>query len=100
MSRIAAQLRVTLHTDEYEISLSREIVVCNGFIKSYQRRLSTMEGRHGMTTEEFLDYYLRGKLITSSTYEKWLSYYEELKHWVATRDEYEQLLHIMKISAT
>jgi len=53
-----------------------------------------------MTTEEFLDYYLRGKLITSSTYEKWLSYYEELKHWVATRDEYEQLLHIMKISAT
>jgi hypothetical protein len=89
-----------LHTDEYEIALSREVGVCNGFIRKYQRLLTMMEARHSMTTVMFMDRNHRGDLPTTRDFTAWREGVDGLRHWSATKDEYERLLGIMKISAS
>lgn len=98
MPHYAPELSRMVHTDEYEISLSRELGVCNGIIAKYQKRLLRMEKRHGMTTEVFLDRCRQNEIPESHDFSQWLQASEELQCWLATRAEYEQLLTLMKIS--
>jgi hypothetical protein len=86
-----------VHLDEYEISLARELGLCNKLIAKCQRLLARMESRHGMTTEMFLDRWQKGTLSASREYTKWQDGAEGLRRWSAARNEYERLLHIMKI---
>ena len=44
-----------MHTDEYEISLSREIDVCRGRVRAIKKTLYKMEQKYGITTEQFLN---------------------------------------------
>jgi|PlaIllAssembly_1097288.scaffolds.fasta_scaffold537800_1 hypothetical protein len=86
-----------MHLDEYEISLAREIGLCNTFIQKCQRLLARMESRHGMTTEMFLYRWQQGTLSASREFRKWRDGVEGLHRWSDARNEYERLLHIMKI---
>ncbi len=88
-----------MHTDEYEISLSRELGVCYGMMRKYQRLLSHMERRHSMTTAEFLARNRQGELPAQSDFGKWLRGSEALQYWSTARVEYERLMGIMKTSA-
>jgi len=94
----APELRGIVHTDEYEISLSRELGVCNGIITKYQKLLLRMERRHSMTTEVFLERCRQNEIPASGGCMEWLEANEELQRWTATRAEYEQLLNLMKVS--
>lgn len=86
-----------MHLDEYEISLARELGLCNSFMRKCQRLLERMESRHGMTTEVFLDRWQQGKLSASREFEKWQEGIEGLRRWSEARNEYARLLGIMKI---
>ena len=86
-----------MHLDEYEISLSRELGLCEGFIRKCQRLLDRMEARHGMTTAVFLDRWHQGKLSASREFTEWQDGVEGLRRWSDARNEYERLLGIMKI---
>jgi hypothetical protein len=89
-----------LHTDEYEIALSREVDVCKGQVRKYQRLLAAMEARYGMTTMAFLDRARRGELPGNSDLKGWQEVIEALQRWSEKRVEYERLLDIMKISTS
>jgi len=86
-----------MHLDEYEISLSRELGLCNGLARKCQRLLDRMESRHGMTTAVFLEHWRQGKLSASREFTAWREGVEGLQRWTDARDEYERLLGIMKI---
>ena len=88
-----------MHTDEYEIALSREVDVCKGQVRKYQRLLAAMEARHGMTTTAFLDRTRQGGLPASPDLKGWHEGIEALQRWSEKRVEYERLLDVMKISA-
>ena len=89
-----------MHTDEYEIALFKEVDVCTGHIRRYQRLLDRMEARHNMTTAVFIDRNSRGDLPTPRDFTGWMDGVEALRNWSARRDEYERLLGIMKISVS
>jgi hypothetical protein len=86
-----------VHLDEYEISLARELGLCEGFIRKCRRVLERMESRHGMTTEVFLGRWQQGSLSASREFEKWRDGVEGLRRWSEARDEYARLLNLMKI---
>ncbi len=73
-----------MHTDEFEISLGRELAVCEQYVRKYQKIIAAMETRQGMTP-------------TGS--DAWERANAELRHWSATRDEYARLLAQMRQSA-
>ena len=86
-----------MHVDEYEISLARELGLCNGLIRQCQRSLERMEKRHGMTTEDFLERWQQGRLAASREFKAWQESAEGVRAWSEARDEYARLLGIMKI---
>ena len=51
-----------MHTDEFEISLHRELKVCENTIQRIKKTLGLMEQKHHKTTEAFSEEYRSGKL--------------------------------------
>ena len=43
-----------MHTDEYEISIGREVALCRRLIKRLEQALRDREERYAMTTEDLL----------------------------------------------
>jgi hypothetical protein len=86
-----------VHTDEYEISLSREIDVCRSRIKTIRKALSKMEQKYGITTEQFLDDSKNGTgKVSGGDDGKWSENYEALKVWQDKQAEFEALYLRMK----
>ncbi len=87
-----------MHTDEYEISLYREVGVCKGSIKRIKEFFAIMERKHGKTTAQFVEEYDNGKLAgNQEDYVAWRDNYESLKKWEGLQREYEELFRQMKI---
>ncbi len=87
-----------MHTDEYEISLHRELTVCTSTIKRIREFFSIMERKHAKTTEQFVEEYDSGRLTGHpEDYRAWRSNYDSLKNWEKLQREYEELLRLMKI---
>ncbi len=79
-----------MHTDEYQISLNREIGVCRSKISSAQKELARLEKAYGLTTEQALD----GKSGTSIPEKERVRWQEEaavLAVWSNRLREYEEL---------
>lgn len=87
-----------MHTDEYEISLSRELAVCKSAIKKINEFFAIMERKHNKTTVQFVEEYDSGKLTDSrDDYEPWRNNYESLKSWKELERQYEEAFRMMKI---
>ncbi len=87
-----------MHTDEYEISLHRELTVCKSTIKRIKEFFAIMERKHNKTTEQFVEEYDGGKLSgNEEDYTAWRANYDSLKSWEKLQQEYEELLRLMKI---
>jgi hypothetical protein len=87
-----------VHTDEYEISLSRELHVCEKKIEKIAKTLAGMETKYGMKTEVFAVEFSHGNISgQKDDYKGWLREYEALKKWEVLRDQYAELLRMMKI---
>ncbi|MEW6115830.1 MAG: hypothetical protein AB1553_02895 [Nitrospirota bacterium] len=86
-----------MHTDEYAISLSRELNSCRKIVQKIRKTLRKFEEKHGMTTEEFIQKQSSGNLTTSERdASAWLKEYNALKRWEERAREIERLYHEMR----
>lgn len=88
-----------MHTDEYEISLSREIKVCRNVIARVVRTLSMFEGRYGMSSREFAEEAVldRGPaMMDEADRLSWLEEIGALRTWEKRLSEYEEALRDLK----
>jgi hypothetical protein len=90
-----------MHTDEYEISLHREIKVCENTIARIRKTLGLMEQKHRKTTESFIEEYRSGKLsgdaANTDDFRVWSDSYESLVRWQDLERQYREQLRKMKI---
>ncbi len=86
-----------MHTDEYEISLYRELEVCRKRIQKIEKNLSRFESYYTLTTKMFVEKYKSGEIGTSKDFTLWNENYEGLKRWTQLRRQYEEMFHLMKI---
>jgi hypothetical protein len=93
-------VEVDMHTDEYEISLYRELAVCKNTIQRIKKSLGILERKHNMTTEAFIAEYRSGKLTQhpefKDDYEAWQSSYDSLKRWEELEKQYKDAYRLMK----
>jgi len=87
-----------MHTDEYEISLSREMDVCKKKVTALQKKLSGMEKKFGMRTAMFVKNFNDAGINTlNSDFISWFNDYEALGKWQKNLKEYEEVFRSMKI---
>jgi len=90
-----------MHTDEFEISLYRELKVCGGTIQRIKKTLLLLEQKHGKTTEVFIAELESNKLDSNpdnqDDFMTWQDTYESLKRWQALERQYQEQMGSMKI---
>ncbi len=89
-----------MHTDEFEISLLRELQVCGNTIKRIVIFLEMMERKHEKSTASFIKEYQNGSLDREGEfkddYTAWESNYESLRQWQDLERQYQEQFRIMK----
>jgi len=92
--------RWIVHTDEYEISLQRELAVCKNTIQRIRKSLGILERKHNTTTEAFIAALRSGKLARhpefEDDYEAWQSSYNSLKRWEELERQYQDAYRMKK----
>jgi len=87
-----------MHTDEYEISLSRELNVCERKIAKIKKTLLYLEQKYNIKAEVLADKVPDGKISSEDAgVIAWMKESEALKKWETLRDQYAELLQRMKI---
>jgi hypothetical protein len=85
-----------MHTDEYEISIGREIALCRKMVRQLKDSLERREKQYGMTTEAFLRALEEGCLSEQHPIQSWNQEYQELQYWQKILTEYEKALESLK----
>jgi len=85
-----------VHTDEYEISMGREINLCRKFVKQLRSSLLRRERQYGMTTEAFLQALEEGQLSEQSHFRSWRQEYQDLHYWQKMLNDYEEALRSLE----
>jgi hypothetical protein len=85
-----------MHTDEYEISIGREIAFCRKMVRQLKDSLERREKQCGMTTEVFLQTHEEGCLSEQHPTQSWSQEYRELRYWQKMLTEYEEALESLK----
>ena len=82
-----------MHTDEYEISIGREIRLCRKLIGRLKRSIEKKEKRHGISTEDFIEGLNQGRLMESSPdFANWQRDCRELQDLEQMLSEYQKEL--------
>ena len=81
-----------MHTDEYEISLGREIAFCRKMVRRLQGSLEKRERQGGMTTAAFLEALEKGGLLGRHPVQDWTQEHQRLQYWQKMLAEYEEAL--------
>ena len=79
-----------LQTDEYCISISREITVCKNMIDRQQKELAQFEKQYGISTEQLLAGEMPENGGEARDLEEWRNGYEGLLAWQQRLREYEE----------
>ncbi|MCK9377757.1 MAG: hypothetical protein M0P73_16620 [Syntrophobacterales bacterium] len=85
-----------MHTDEYEMSIGREIAFCRKMVKQLKDSLERREKQGGMTTEAFLRALEEEGLSEQPPIQSWKQEYQYLQYWQKTLAEYEEALESLK----
>jgi hypothetical protein len=87
-----------MHTDEYEISLYRELEVCKKTIGKLQKSLRAIEKKYNTTTDKFVEAYRGGGFSSGDKdFIDWTGGHEALKRWEERKRQFEEIFHRMKI---
>ncbi len=87
-----------MHTDEYEISLTRELRVCEKTAEKIRKKLAVLEAKYKMKTEVFIETHERCALASQNDdFAEWSIQYEALRKWETLATQYAKLLREMKI---
>ena len=78
-----------METDEYTISLSRELAVCRSKVRSFRRELERLEKKHGMTTESFL---AASGPVAGPDAGLWRQHAEALARWLERQGQFEEIV--------
>jgi hypothetical protein len=88
-------------TDEYTISLHRELARVQKTIQRIEESLGILKRKHDMTTEMFIDELQSNTLPDNpdykGDYEVWRRSYESLKRWDALERQYQEAFRTMMI---
>lgn len=85
-----------MDTDEYQISLSREIANCRAYIRKISRTLAALEKKYSTDTDSFLKSCQNGNATdTNPDFTKWTESHRSLKTWQQRLREYEGIYHSM-----
>lgn len=85
-----------LQTDEYTISISREITVCKNMIDRQEKELSLFEKQYGISTEQLLAGEMPKTGGAARDLEAWRNGYEGLLAWRQRLREYEEAYNALK----
>ena len=85
-----------MHSDEYEISIGREIAFCRKMVRQLKDSLERREKQGGMTTPAFLQALEEGRLSEQHPIQGWNQEYQELRYWQKMLTEYEEALESLK----
>ncbi len=88
-----------MHTDEYEISLLREVGVCSGAIRSLKNTLERFEKQYSLASDEVVKGNGSSASVDSRDRTQWLATYQSLLSWQQRKTEFEDLYHQLKITA-
>jgi hypothetical protein len=80
-----------MHTDEYEISLNREIGVCRSKVASAKKELARLEKAYGLPTEQFVKAATGVAAIPGKESARWREASAAVSVWSARLSEYEEL---------
>lgn len=90
-----------MHTDEYEISIAREIGHCEKVVGKIEKNLDRRQRRYGFAYPEAAAAATAGKLvIAADQLAGWQDDFEALPIWRQRLEEYRQALAVMRISAS
>jgi hypothetical protein len=87
---------LAMHTDEYEISIGREIALCRKMVKQLKNSLERREKQYGMTTAAFLQALEKECLSEQHPIQSWNQEYQDLQYWQKMLTEYEEALESLK----
>jgi len=79
-----------MDTDEYEISITREIKICRDFIKKTQAAIEKFEKKFELSTDDMIHGKIENKNISQSDIKKWTDSHNILKDWEYKLAEYEK----------
>jgi hypothetical protein len=85
-----------VHTDEYEISIGREIDLCRRMVRQLKNALERRERQCGMTTAAFLQALEEGRLTEQHSIQCWNQEHQKLQFWQKMLAEYEEALESLK----
>ena len=87
-----------MHTDEYEISLSRELAVCRKKVSILKKKLACMEKKFNMSTGVFVKNFDEAKIDThNDDFISWFNDCDALGKWQESLKQYEEIFCSMKI---
>jgi len=86
-----------MHTDEYEISLYRELGVCRKAIQELEKNLGRFENKYNLVTADFVERYTNGELESNGDFALWNENHESLRRWTERGRQYETVLRLMRI---
>jgi len=90
-----------MHTDEFEIALSRELKVCENTIKRINTTLGMMERKYHKTTAVFIQERRSARPDDNGDnkddYRVWENSHESLERWQDLERQYREQYRIMKI---
>jgi hypothetical protein len=90
-----------MHTDEYEISIARELNHHQQVVKKIKTALAERRQQFGMDYPEAAKAAIEGKLtITAKELARWQDDVEALPVWEQRLEEYRKALAMMRISAS
>ena len=85
-----------MHTDEYGISLSRELNVCRRKILKLEKDLSVLERKYNLKTELFVEEFNKGGMEPGRDFTSWIEGYRALCQWRERAAQYEEMYRLMK----
>jgi hypothetical protein len=86
-----------VHTDEYEISIQREMILCRKAIKRLGNAINNRERRYGMKTETLLLVLEQGPPEEQNDdFLTWREDHLELQVWAKRLKDYEDALEMVK----
>ncbi len=90
-----------MHTDEYEISIARELNHHRHVVKKIRAALDARQRAHGMDYAAAREAVAAGRLaLAPSELAAWQEDVEALPLWEQRLEEYRQALEMMRISAS
>lgn len=85
-----------LQTDEYRISISREITVCRNMIDRQKKHQARFEKQYGISTEEMIKKEGLNIEIKVRDMDEWRNEYEGLLAWQQRLREYEEAYEALR----